>query len=43
MILPNQPVTAKGDLPSGDLIRALQLMQRQIEELRARVAALEAP
>lgn len=40
-LLPNQPVTVKGELPSQELIEIIQRQNRVIADLIARVEALE--
>lgn len=40
-LLPNQPVTTKGDLPSQDLIEIIQRLTRKCRELEGRLEALE--
>lgn len=42
-LLPGQPVTVKGDMPSQVLLEIIDRMAREIQSLRERVAALEAP
>lgn len=42
-LLPGQPVTVNGDLPSQVLLEIIDRMAREIQRLRERVAALEAP
>lgn len=36
-----QPVTQKGDLPSVELLKLVEQLARKIDELEARIAALE--
>jgi hypothetical protein len=38
-LLPQQPVTAKGDLPSQDLVETIQRLVRKVRELEARLVA----
>lgn len=40
---PHTAVTAKGDLPSLDLVQIMQAQARLIADLQARVKALETP
>lgn len=35
------PITIKGDMPSAALVQIIQQMAREIEALKARVAAVE--
>jgi chemotaxis receptor (MCP) glutamine deamidase CheD len=41
-LLPQQPVTAKGDAPSRDLIEIIQRLVRELETQGAALAALQA-
>ncbi|MDQ7262703.1 hypothetical protein NM680_12965 [Paracoccus sp. PS-1] len=42
-LLIGQPVTAKGDMPSAELVMILQQLVREVKQLSARVEALENP
>lgn len=40
-LLIGQPVTAKGDMPSAELVQVIQQLVREVNKLAARVEALE--
>ena len=39
-LLPNQPVTVGGDLPSQELVEIIQRLTRKIRQLEAQIEAL---
>lgn len=43
MLLPNQPITVSGDLPSAQLIQIIQEQARRIARLEAHIRGLPEP